>query len=189
MRTLRLCPGVRDCGRSSNPAPGGGHQGEDAGRGHRVSPAPRPGVLCAFRLSADYASTSGRRSIAHLELTDDCLILRLSLLDRLLALRGDLAVPLSHIRDVVANPPDAFARVPGILLTGTYLPGIVTAGTFRTPAGWVFFLVRDPRRAIRIDLANEFYRALIVQIDSESPEDVAWRIRHAIARRRGGAAE
>lgn len=118
--------------------------------------------------------------MARLELTDSLLTLQLSLLEKLLALRRDLVVPLSHVRDVSVRPPEARTRFPGVLLIGTRLPGVITAGTFRTRGGWAFFLVRDPRRTIRIDLEGEFYRTLIVQLDNLAPEEAAARIRAAI---------
>lgn len=89
-------------------------------------------------------------------------------------------MPLAHIRGVALRPEDARHLWHGIKL-GTNLPGVVTAGTFLTGDGKVFYDVHDPDRTIAIDLADETYRRLIVEVDEdEVPEAVAQRILAAL---------
>ena len=118
--------------------------------------------------------------MARIEITTNRLVIRMSLRDRLLALRGDVVVPLARVRDASPRPIEAFARFHGHLFTGTNLPGIVIAGTFLADSGWTFYDVHDPNRTIRIDVDHYFYRRLIVQVDGETPDQAVARIRTAM---------
>jgi hypothetical protein len=118
--------------------------------------------------------------MAHITLADGVLTVTMRGIDKILALRGHVSVQLAHIRGVEVRPDEARRFWHG-LRVGTNIPGVVTAGTFYTGDGAVFFDVHDPERAIAIDLADETYRRLIVQVDDDdTPEATAARIRAAI---------
>lgn len=71
-----------------------------------------------------------------IEITATELQIHMHGLDKLWALRGSLAIPLAHIRNVVARPSDAdIAKSPAALRVGSYLPGYVTAGYYYCPKG------------------------------------------------------
>jgi hypothetical protein len=111
--------------------------------------------------------------MAHLTIENGTLTVTMQGLDKILALRSHLSVPLTHIRGVEVRPPEAFALWHGFRI-GTNLPGVVTAGTFITADGNVFYDMHDPERTIGVDLAGETYRRLIVEVDEgATPEDVA----------------
>ena len=123
--------------------------------------------------------------MAHLTIENGTLTVTMQGIDKILALRGHLSVPLAHIRGVDVRPPEAFAFFHGFKI-GTNLPGVVTAGTFITAEGHVFYDVHDPERTIGVDLEGETYQRLIIEVDAgATPEDVAARIDGAI--RRSGA--
>lgn len=114
--------------------------------------------------------------MAAIEITPDCLVVRMSLPDKILALHGNVAVPWSHVRGASVRPPEAYAWFHGFKLPGTNLPGVVTAGSFLTNDGWIFYDVHDPDETIVIDLSHETYQKLVVQVDNEPPEEAVNRI-------------
>ncbi len=118
--------------------------------------------------------------MAHITLSDGILKVTMRGIDKILALRGDVSVQVAHIRGVEARPEEAHKIWHG-LRVGTNIPGVVTAGTFYTGDGKVFFDVHDADRTIGIDLASENYTRLIVQVDDDdTPEAMAERIRAAM---------
>jgi len=104
----------------------------------------------------------------------ETLHLRLRGIDQILALRGELSVPLAHIRAVTIRPPEAHGWFHGLRF-GTNVPGVVTAGTFLTGDGLVFWDVHDPDKTIALDLDHEFYRRVIVEVE-DTPEAAAAQI-------------
>jgi hypothetical protein len=89
--------------------------------------------------------------------------------DKLWAFRSHLEIPLEHIRDVHADPSPAMGWFQGLKVLGTDLPHIFRAGTFYQDGGWVFWDVRHPEKAIVIELHDEKYRKLVVEVaDPES---------------------
>ena len=118
--------------------------------------------------------------MARITLSAGVLTVAMRGIDKVLALRGDVSVQVAHIRGVEVRPEEA-RRIWHGLRVGTNIPGVVTAGTFFTGDGKVFFDVHDPERTIAIDLADESYKRLIVQVDDDdTPEATAERIRAAL---------
>lgn len=52
----------------------------------------------------------------------------------------------------------------GIRSPGTHIPGVITAGTFYIDGERIFWDVHDPARAVVIELHDERYARLIVQV-------------------------
>lgn len=107
----------------------------------------------------------------------DTLRLRMRGIDQILALRSELSVPLAHIRAVTIRPAEARGWFHGLRF-GTHLPGVVTAGTFLTREGLVFWDVHDPDNTIALDIDHEFYKRVIVEVE-ETPESAAAQIEAA----------
>jgi hypothetical protein len=99
-------------------------------------------------------------------------------LDKVLALKSSVEVSLSHVRGAALAPEQA-RGFHGLRLPGTYLPGVVTAGSF-FDGQWLFFDVHDADRAVKIDLDHEHYAALIVQV--ADPAATVRTINEAIAK-------
>jgi hypothetical protein len=72
-----------------------------------------------------------------------------------------LEIPLDHVSGV-RGAADERAR--GIRAPGTHIPGIITAGTFHYDGKKVFWDVRDSAKAVAIDLHDESYSTLIVEV-------------------------
>jgi hypothetical protein len=84
--------------------------------------------------------------------------------DKLWALKSRLEIPLAHIRGVRADPQIARGWWHGIKAPGTNVPGVLTAGTFYQHGKRVFWDVHDPERTIVIELVDERYDELIIEV-------------------------
>ena len=85
--------------------------------------------------------------------------------DKLWALKSSLEIPLIHIAAVRADPEAARGWYHGIRMPGTNVPGVITAGTFYQDGKRVFWDVHHPEKTIVIDLHDERYNELVVEVD------------------------
>jgi hypothetical protein len=60
-------------------------------------------------------------------------------------------------------------------MMGTEMPGMFAAGLFRTGGKWVFWDVRHPENTVEIDLSDERYDKLILEV--EDPDEAVKLIR------------
>jgi hypothetical protein len=104
-------------------------------------------------------------------------------LDKLWSLKSRLEIPLAHIKGVRLDPEIARGWWHGIKAPGTNLPGVITAGTFYQHGKRVFWDVHDPDRTIVVELVDERYDELIVEV--ESPAAVLGRLQAALRSRPG----
>jgi len=95
---------------------------------------------------------------------EDRLHLEVRGLDKLWAFKSQLDIPLRHIRDVRHDPDAAGGWWHGIKLIGAQLPGVITAGVFYQHGQRVFWDVHDPANSIIIELHDERYGELIVEV-------------------------
>jgi hypothetical protein len=95
----------------------------------------------------------------------DQLVVEMQGLDRLWALKSTLTIPLVHVRGVSVDASGLAGASHGIRAPGTYVPGVITAGTFHLDGERVFWDVHDPTRAVVVELADEKYTRLIVQVE------------------------
>ena len=84
--------------------------------------------------------------------------------DKLWAFKSSLEIPLVHIAGVRADPEAARGCYHGIRMPGTNVPGVITAGTFYQDGKRVFWDVHHPEKTIVIDLNDERYSRLIVEV-------------------------
>jgi len=115
---------------------------------------------------------------ASITLTPDTLIIDIEGTDKLWALKSRLQVPLANVAAVAPAESEAREWLHGIRLGGTHIPGVITAGRFYSHGKWVFWDVHDPAKAIGIELRNEHYSKLIVEVGN--PEDQISQIRQAV---------
>lgn len=97
---------------------------------------------------------------------------------KLLAFKGSLSIPLAHISAVQLAPEIPRSEV-GLKLLGTGIPGLVRAGTFNGKDGLAFWDVHDHSKAIKIDLHDEKYAYLVIEVDD--PEASLAQLRQALA--------
>ena len=86
--------------------------------------------------------------------------------DKLWSLKSRLDVPLAHVGGVRAA---AGERARGLRMPGTYIPGLITAGTFEHGGQRDFWAVHNAQQAVAIELHDEFFSRLVVQV----PDPVA----------------
>jgi hypothetical protein len=108
--------------------------------------------------------------------SDDKLVVDIKGWDQVWALKRRLEVALDHITDIRA----ATDEVPrGVRIPGTHFPGVIAAGTFYDMGEKVFWAVHDSRRAIAIDLHDEDYSMLVLEV--ADPDATIRDIRRALA--------
>ena len=117
--------------------------------------------------------------MADIEITQTLLVVNVTGIDRFLALKSRLEVPLAHVAGVELRPEAARDWWHGFRMPGTQLPGVVTAGSFYQCGECVFWDVHDPDKTIAIQLRDEYYTRLVIQVDN--PEATAAAIERAIS--------
>lgn len=84
--------------------------------------------------------------------------------DQLWAFKSSLEIPLEHIAGIRADPSVAHGWFHGIKMPGTNIPGVLTAGTFYHHGRRVFWDVHHPDKTIVIELKDDRYDELIVEV-------------------------
>jgi len=100
-------------------------------------------------------------------------------LDKLWAFKGSLTIPLANVRGATADPGIA-ADPKGVRAPGSHVPGVIVAGTFHQDGEKVFWDVRDASKAVVIELADEKYTRLVVQV--EDPRATVALVENAVMR-------
>ena len=85
--------------------------------------------------------------------------------DKLWALRSRLQTPLAHIHGARIDTEIAHGWWHGLRAPGTSVPGIITAGTFYQHGKRVFWDVHDPSRVVVVELADERYDELVIEVE------------------------
>ncbi|HEX5568297.1 MAG TPA: hypothetical protein VFY14_15455 [Streptomyces sp.] len=102
--------------------------------------------------------------MARVAVVNDTLIVEVEGLDKLWAFKSRLEIPLANVRGATRDP--GIIREPkGVRAPGTHVPGLIVAGTYHRDGERVFWDVRDPEKAVVIELADERYARLVIQVD------------------------
>jgi hypothetical protein len=115
-----------------------------------------------------------------IRIEDDALIVDVLGVHQIFALKGELRVPLSHVRSARHDPEHAHRFWHGLKMVGTDIPGVFAAGTFWSSEGWRFWDVRHPDNAITIELNDERLAEIIVEV--EDPSAAVATINEAVRR-------
>jgi hypothetical protein len=97
---------------------------------------------------------------------------------KFLAMKSRIVVPLSHIREVRADPDVKLGWWQGWRIPGTLIPGVIVAGTYYRNRHRIFWDVVHPKHAIVVDLITHRYDKLIVEV--ADPGAVVERLNAAI---------
>ena len=105
--------------------------------------------------------------------------LKIDLRDRekVLAIKRDFEIPLEHIVEVKTEAPTTSWRE--IRAPGTYLPGVIKAGTYYTPRGKEFWYVTK-KGCLVLELRDEPYKRIILSVDRY--KQWAERIKKAVSK-------
>ncbi len=98
-------------------------------------------------------------------------------MDKVWAIKSQLDIPLAHIAGVTRDPDGIHDWWKGLKLGGTAI-GHFMAGTFLYHGDRVFWDVHDPDNAIGIDLHDERFKTLVIEV--EAPNEVVEMIRAAL---------
>ena len=118
--------------------------------------------------------------MATVSVRDQTLRLTMKGVDRVLAFRSQLDVPLEHVtgaaiyRDVGGKHPWLGVGT----APGRDYPAVRAVGGMWQQADWVFWDVHDADKAVAIELAHEHYGRLVVQV--EDPQRVVDEIEQAL---------
>jgi hypothetical protein len=99
-----------------------------------------------------------------LSISEGNLLLHVRGADKLWAFKSSLEIPLQHVAAIRADPEVARGWWHGWRAPGTSLPGVITAGTFYQDGNRVFWDVHNPENTVVIDLHDERYNQLIVEV-------------------------
>jgi hypothetical protein len=83
-------------------------------------------------------------------------------------LERQMRIPLDHVHRVTTAEPEsnwAEIRAPG-----TFLPGVIKAGTYYTNQGKDFWYVTTDKNYLTLELHHEPYRRVIMTI----PDNISW---------------
>jgi hypothetical protein len=108
-----------------------------------------------------------------LSITNAKLSIEFEWYEQLWAVRTDrvMEIPLAHIRSVTtAEPQSSWAA---LRAPGTFVPGIIKAGTYYTKQGKEFWYVSDDRNYLTLELADEPYQRVVLTI----PDHRVWEDR------------
>jgi hypothetical protein len=111
---------------------------------------------------------------------DDRLLVRPVGLVRVWALSTGINVPITAVVDVGVHPRKGLLR--GWRAPGTHLPGVMTAGTFRSRGEKDLWMAGRAEQVLVIELHGETYRHVIVQV--EDPAAATEALRAAMNRER-----
>lgn len=96
---------------------------------------------------------------------------------QLLSFKKHLEIPLSHVRDVKICPEKS--RYPtGWRAPGSFVPGLIAAGSYHWKGKHFFWDVHDANKALTIELENEYYSNLVVEV--ADPQETLRLIENAL---------
>ena len=131
-------------------------------------------TFCWTPTAADLISLDARTkgyTVTEVCVTEGKLAIEVQGWDKLWSMTSRLEVPLEHVVNV--RPADDPVR--GLRMLGTCVPGVITAGTFLEDGSRVFWNVHDPAKAIAVDLRDEQYSKLIIEVADPAATIKAFR--------------
>jgi hypothetical protein len=84
--------------------------------------------------------------------------------DKIWAFKSRLEFPLDHVVGARRWEKEKDKGWWGIRAPGTYLPGVIVAGTYHRKGEHVFYDVHDFANAIVIELKDEWYARVVVEV-------------------------
>ena len=102
-----------------------------------------------------------------LSLDSSFLIVTLQPMEKIWAMRGDLRIPIAHVKSAWAGIPKTSWRE--LRVPGSFVPGLIKAGRYLTPRGREFWYVtRKKRHAMTIELTGEKFDRCVLGFEDPS---------------------
>lgn len=111
-------------------------------------------------------------------INDKELIISVEGLDKLLAFKGYVTIPLEHVQKVERNPEPLMKARYAVFGIGTIFAGKIQAGTFSEHGEKSFWDVRNPKKALLITLKDDTYSKLVIEV--ENPDETIKQIQTKI---------
>ncbi|MDF7810230.1 hypothetical protein [Hymenobacter sp. YC55] len=86
-------------------------------------------------------------------------------LHKLWAFKSQIEIPLKDIRSARQDAEALKGWWHGFRAPGTYIPGLITAGTFYEADKVIFWDVHNAEKAVIIDVVHDEYNQLIVEVE------------------------
>jgi hypothetical protein len=137
------------------------------GAGLRRETSP-PEMLKGNRWNSRNESAQKTIPMVELAIEDGKVKINVKGADKLWSFRSTLEIPLAHIAGVRADGTVDQGWWKGFCQVGTYLPGVITAGTFYHHGKKIFWDVHHPENTIVFELHDERYDELIVEVADPS---------------------
>ncbi len=101
--------------------------------------------------------------MAQISIEGKDLVVEVEGMDKLWSLKSRLTIPLAHVRGATADP-GMVDEGQGWKLGGARIPGVIVAGTFSRDGERVFWDVHDKTKAVVIELHDDTYTRLVVEV-------------------------
>ncbi|MBD2121412.1 hypothetical protein [Trichocoleus sp. FACHB-262] len=106
----------------------------------------------------------------HVTINSNKLCIELNFWEKLWALQFNYTwqIPLDHIERVTTTALSSNWKTliwKEVKLPGTFVPGVIKAGTYYTDQGREFWYVTDDKNYLILDLKNEFYQKVILTVE------------------------
>lgn len=113
-----------------------------------------------------YLSVRGG-DLARVDMADDALVVRPRGLNRLWAMKGEVRVPLAQVSEVRTGV--ARRSVPsGWRVPGTYVPGLIQAGTYRSKGERSFWLVGRASHVTVVEFAGGRFDRIVLELSDRT---------------------
>lgn len=99
-----------------------------------------------------------------IEKKDNNFVFEVQGLHKLWAFRSQLTIPVENVIKAYPNEK-SLNWLMGLRMPGTHIPGLITAGTYYVNSGTIFCDVSDHKKSIVVELQDEFYKRLIVEVE------------------------
>jgi len=85
-------------------------------------------------------------------------------LHKLWAFQSQLSISVENVINAYRNE-ESQNWLMGLRVPGTHIPGLITAGTYYVNDGTIFCDVSDHTKTIVVELQDEFYKKLIIEVE------------------------
>lgn len=103
----------------------------------------------------------------HLRIENGNLLIQLTFWEKLWSLHGSLSVPLPHVAELKHSIPVSSWKE--LKLPGSFVPGVIKAGTYLTPRGKEFWSVtRWAGKQVTIELRDEKYKRIVLGLPPDA---------------------
>ncbi len=101
----------------------------------------------------------------HVTVTEQCLEIQLEPMERVWGchVSGKIEIPLADIQSFSAERPESHWRE--LRAPGTYVPGLIKAGTYYSDLGRAFWYLRPGQDCLCLDLREGYYKRVVLGSD------------------------